>query len=108
MPDDADPLIFGVSKRVWDTFTPEDQDLLRKAAQDAGTYGIEVARKGITEKDDSTLKEIEGLGVTITRLSDAERQAFVDATRGVYDKWAKEIGPDLVKTAEESVANRKK
>ncbi|MAM74089.1 DctP family TRAP transporter solute-binding subunit [uncultured Tistrella sp.] len=104
----ADPLIFGVSKRVWDTFTPEDQDLLRKAAQDAGTYGIEVARKGITEKDDSTLKEIEGLGVTITRLSDAERQAFVDATRGVYDKWAKEIGPDLVKTAEESVANRKK
>ena len=46
--------------------------------------GIQIARKGITAQDDSTLKEIEGLGVTITRLSDAERQAFVDATRGVY------------------------
>jgi len=26
----------------------------------------------------------------------------------VYDKWAKQIGPDLVKKAEASVANRKK
>ncbi|NBC31216.1 MAG: C4-dicarboxylate ABC transporter, partial [Alphaproteobacteria bacterium] len=45
-------------------------------------------------------------GVTVTRLSEEERRAFVEATRGVYDEWAEDIGPDLVEMAEESIANR--
>ena len=102
----ADPLIFGVSDKVWSTFTPEDQEIVRQAAIEAGALGIEIARTGVTEEDQSLIETIEGLGVTVTRLSDEERQAFVDATRGVYDKWAVKIGADLVKQAEESIANR--
>ena len=78
----------------------------RLFAIDAGAYGIEVARTGLTEGDDSLYKSIEGLGVTVTHLTDEERQQFVDASRGVYEKWTEIVGPDLVKKAEESVANR--
>jgi len=102
----ADPLIFAVSDKAWEQFTPEDQEIVRQAAIDAGAMGIAVARKGLTDEDPSLIDEIEGLGVTITRLSDEERQMFVDATRGVYDAWAEKIGRDLVTQAEESIANR--
>ncbi len=100
----ADPLIFSVNKEVWSTFSPEDQKIIRQAAVEAGQYGKEVARKGITQADPSTLKEIEGLGVTITRLSEAELKAFRDATRPVYDRWKQRIGAELVNGAEKAVA----
>jgi tripartite ATP-independent transporter DctP family solute receptor len=102
----ADPLIFGVSHKVWETFTPEDQEIVRQAAIDAARVGIEAARKGLTDEDPSLMEEIESYGVTITHLTDAQRQAFVDATRGVYDEWKDQIGADLVEMAEESIANR--
>ena len=53
-------------------------------------------------------KEVAALGVTVTRLSPAEKDAFVKATRPVYDKWTQTIGPDLVKKAEAAVAARRK
>lgn len=102
----ADPLIFAVNQEVWDSFTPEDQVLLRQAAVDAGAYGIAQARQGLTTDDDSLVQEVEARGVTVTRLSETERQAFVDATRSVYAEWAERIGPELVEMAEESIANR--
>jgi tripartite ATP-independent transporter DctP family solute receptor len=102
----ADPLIFAVSKQVWDTFSPEDQKLLRETALEAGKYGREIARKGITETDPATLKEIEGQGVKITRLSAAEQKAFQAVTKPVYDKWKARIGAELVTSAEKAVAAR--
>jgi TRAP-type C4-dicarboxylate transport system substrate-binding protein len=53
------------------------------------------------------LKQIEGLGVTVTQLSPAEREAFVKATRPVYDKWKSQVGTDLVNMAEKAIAARK-
>lgn len=102
----ADPLIFAVNPDVWNSFTPEDQEILRQAAVEAGAYGIEVARKGLTDGDTSLIEEIKGYGVDVVQLTDEERQAFVDATRDVYDAWKEKIGADLVEQAEESIANR--
>lgn len=102
----ADPLIFVVNKQVWESFSPEDQAIVRQAAIDAGAYGVEIARKGLTDDDQSLIEEIEAKGVTITRLTDEERQAFVDATRPVYEAWIPKIGEELVKQAEDSIANR--
>jgi tripartite ATP-independent transporter DctP family solute receptor len=104
----ADPLIFVVNKEVWNSWTPEDREIVRQAAVDAGKQEIALARKGLTAADDSMYKEVAALGVTVTRLSPAEKDAFVKATRPVYDKWAQTIGPDLVKKAEAAVAARKK
>ncbi|SLN76706.1 DctP family TRAP transporter solute-binding subunit [Oceanibacterium hippocampi] len=102
----ADPLIFAVNQDVWNNFTPEDQAIVRQAAVDAGAEGVEIARKGLTGGDDSAVTSLEALGVKVVRLSDAERQAFVDATRGVYAEWKEKIGADLVTMAEESIAKR--
>lgn len=102
----ADPLIFAVNKDIWESFTAEDQEILREAAIEAGAHGIEVAREGLTEDDPSLIEEIRGYGVNMVTLTDEERQAFVDATRPVYEKWREEIGAELVQMAEESIANR--
>ena len=102
----ADPLIFAVNQEVWDSFTEEDQKIVREAAVEAGAHGVEVARKGLTDDDQSLIEQIRGFGVEVISLSDDERQAFVDATRPVYDAWRDRIGGDLVDMAEESIANR--
>ena len=104
----ADPLIFSVNKQVWNSFTPEDQKIVREAALEAGKYGIEVARKGITAEDPSELENIKKLGVTMTELTPEELKAFQDATKPVYEKWKARIGAELVESAEKAVANRKK
>ena len=102
----ADPLIFAVSKPVWDSFSAADQKILREAAVEAAKYNVEIARKGITDADPATLKDIEGLGVKITKLSDAEKKVFQTATKGVYEKWKGRIGAELVNGAEKAVAGR--
>jgi len=98
----ADPLVFAVSNRVWSQFKPEDQALLKQAAVDAGQWEIAKARGELN----ATLAAIEARGVEVVKLTPEQHAAFVDATRPVYDKWTDRIGEDLVKQAQEAVANR--
>jgi len=102
----ADPLIFVVNKQVWNSWTPADREAVRQAALQAGRENVEKARKGIAGNDNAVLKQIEAAGVTVTQLNPAQRDAFVQATRPVYDKWTKTIGADLVKKAEAAIAKR--
>jgi tripartite ATP-independent transporter DctP family solute receptor len=104
----ADPLIFVVNKDIWNSWTPADQAIVRQAAIDAGKQEIITARKGLVEADKPLLKDIAAMGVTVTQLSPSEREAFVKATRPVYDKWKTTVGADLVKSAESAIAARKK
>jgi hypothetical protein len=39
-------------------------------------------------------------------LSPEQIGVFAKATRPVFDKWAKQIGPDLVKQAQADIAKR--
>jgi TRAP-type transport system periplasmic protein len=103
----ADPLIFVVNKDIWASWTPADQAIVRQAAIDAGKQQIAIARKGLVEAGQPLLKEIGALGVTVTQLAPAEREAFVKATRPVYNKWKPQIGADLVARAEKAIAARK-
>ncbi len=104
----ADPLIFVANRDVWNAWTPADRDIVRAAALEAGKQEIAIARKGLSGSDMSMLREVEALGVKVTRLTDAEKQAFEKATKPVYDKWARQIGTDLVRRAEAAVAARAK
>ena len=104
----ADPLIFVVNKDTWASWTPADQAIVKQAAVDAGKQEIAIARKGLAEADKPLLKDIAASGVTVTQLSPSEREAFVKATRPVYDKWKNQIGANLLATAEKSIAARKK
>ena len=102
----ADPLIFVVNRQVWNSWTPADREAVRQAALQAGRENVEKARKGIAGSDNAVLRQIEASGVSVTHLTPAQRDAFVQATRPVYQKWAKTIGADLVKKAETAIAKR--
>ena len=56
--------------------------------------------------DTELLKQIASHGVTVTRLTEDQRKAFQTATKAVYDKWAQQVGRDLVKAAETAIAKR--
>ncbi len=101
-----DPLIFVVNKDIWATWTKEDQDIVRQAAVDAAKEQVVIARKGMIEADKPLLKDLAANGVTVTQLTPAEREAFVKATRPVYDKWKQQVGADLVDVAEKAIAAR--
>ena len=103
----SDPLIFVVNKDIWASWTAADRAIVKQAAVDAGKQEIAIARKGLAEADRPLLKEIAGHGVTVTQLSPQEREAFVKATRPVYDKWKNQIGAPLVTAAEKAIAGRK-
>ncbi|MFN9472071.1 DctP family TRAP transporter solute-binding subunit [Acidovorax sp.] len=102
-----DPLIFVVNKDIWNSWTPADREIVKQAAIDAGKEEIAIARKGMVEADKPLLKDIAANGVTVTQLSPAEREAFVKATRPVFEKWKGQIGADLVNQAEKAIAARK-
>ena len=102
-----DPLIFVVNKDVWASWTPEDREIVRQAAIDAGREEIAIARKGLVEAGKPLVKELEALGVTVTDLNAEQRKAFAEATRSVYDKWKPQIGINLVDMAEKAIAARK-
>jgi tripartite ATP-independent transporter DctP family solute receptor len=103
-----DPLIFVVNKEVWASWTPADQAIVKQAALDAAKEEIAIARKGLIEADKPLLKEIAGLGVTVTTPNDEERAAFVKATRPVYEKWKSQVGAQLVDKAEKAIAASQK
>ncbi len=102
-----DPLIFVVNKDVWASWTPEDREIVRQAAIDAGREEIAIARKGLVEAGKPLVKELEAQGVTVTDLNAEQRKAFADATKAVYTKWKPQIGTNLVDMAEKAIAARK-
>jgi len=54
------------------------------------------------------VKEVEALGVKVTELSAAEKDAFKQAVKPVVDKWTQQIGADMVREAQAAVASRKR
>jgi tripartite ATP-independent transporter DctP family solute receptor len=101
-----DPLVFVANKEVWNSWSPQDREIVRQAAVDAGKQEIGLARAGLVEAGRPLLKDIEGLGVKVTQLTPAERAQFVAATRGVAAKWKAQIGAALVDKAEKAVAGK--
>lgn len=97
-----DPLIFGVSQRVWKTIAAEDQEILKQAAYDAGQWGIEKSRNELND----TLEQIKANGVEVNELTAEQHQAFVDSTQSVYQKWTPRIGKDLVEAAQKAINER--
>ena len=103
----ADPLIFVVNRKVWESWSKADQEAVRAAAVEAGKEEIALARKGLTSANSGIYKDVEGLGVKVTHLTPAEVDAFRKLTRPAYDKWTKTIGTGLVQKAETAIAARR-
>lgn len=114
-----DPLLLGVNPKVWNSFTPEDQELLIQAALETEKFGKALSRAGMDNgKSAEYLKSIgkedeahdpygvmREHGMTITKPTPEQIRQFYDATQKVRDKWAEQIGPDLVKAAQDDMAS---
>jgi len=103
----ADPLIFVVNRKVWESWSKEDREAVHASALQAGQEEIAQARQGLTAAGSGIYRDLAASGVKVTHLSEAEVNAFRQLTRPAYDKWSKTIGSDLVKKAEAAVAARK-
>ncbi len=97
-----DPIILGVSKKVWDTFDQKDKDIIKKVARDVVAWQKKGAREGL-EGSTAAFDNLRKNGMEVTVLTPAQTKTFKDKTKPVYDKWVKEIGPELVKMAEKDI-----
>ncbi|MDD6088675.1 MAG: TRAP transporter substrate-binding protein DctP [Desulfovibrionaceae bacterium] len=113
-----DPLIFAVNPKIWKTFAPADQELIRSCVRDAAVYGKALSRLGMD--DGTALSYLKGIGMEleytdpyafmeshgmiVTKLSSDQIRAFYEATQSVRDAWTKKIGEQLIKAALEDMA----
>jgi tripartite ATP-independent transporter DctP family solute receptor len=76
------PELLVFSKVIWDTLTPEEQGIIRKAAKESVPY----MRELWDAREAQARATVEAGGATI--ISDIDRQGFADAAKPVYDKFA--------------------
>lgn len=81
---------FLMSKRAWDRLSEAD----RKVFQEAATEATALQRQLSRDADEKLAAELRAKGIQIETV---ERQAFVAATRPVYDKWSAGATGDFVK-----------
>lgn len=97
-----DPLILSVGKDVWSKFSAQDQAILRKAAAEAMAFQKKAAREGL-DGSSASIELLKKNGMDVTILKPADVDAFRAKTKPVYEKWAAEIGAELVKVTEDTV-----
>lgn len=80
------------AKTTWDMFSPEDQEIVRTAAQEAAIYQRELWAK----REEQSEKIVRDAGVTVVTLED--KTPFIEKMKPVYDEFASDpVIADLLK-----------
>jgi tripartite ATP-independent transporter DctP family solute receptor len=110
----VDPVVFYWNKKQWNKFPADIQKAIKESAEEAAIFEKALCRAGLdgqksldllksrfnhTMEVPEPVKFMESKGMTVTFLSDEERQAFIDATKPLYKKWVPKIGEELYKMA---------
>lgn len=74
------PEMIIMSKKVWDTLSPDDQKLVKQAAIEAGLYERDLWAK----YTDESMKNLQAKGVTISK---PDKEAFRKAVEPMYEKF---------------------
>ena len=93
------PEVLVFSKKVWDTLTPADQAVIRKAAKDSVGY---YTKLWDAKEKDARASVLKG-GAKIIDSAQIDKKSFVDVERPVWDKYAstpelKALVQDIVNT----------
>lgn len=75
------PEVFVVNKATWDSFSPEDQEIVRQAAIESAT----LQRELWAEREKASEELVRAAGATIVELDD--KTAFIEAMQPVYDQF---------------------
>jgi len=110
----VDPVVFYWNKKQWNKFPADIQKAIKESAEEAAIFEKALCRAGLdgqksidllknrfnfTMEVPEPVKFMESKGMTVTFLSDEERNAFIEATKPLYEKWIPKIGEGLYKKA---------
>jgi tripartite ATP-independent transporter DctP family solute receptor len=82
-----------VSKKAWDSMSPEERTIIQDAAKEATQY----ERATIRAFSNKALDELKAKGMQVTELSAAEQASMRTKLKPVIDKYSKEFGEDTAK-----------
>ena len=113
-----DPLILYWNKEEWEAFPPEIRKALQEAADEAASYEKNLTRAGMNDgKSLKILKEkfnyqpkitdpvqyLQNSGMEVSKLSEAEHKAFVEAVKPVFERWSKKVGDTVFSKAKKDM-----
>jgi tripartite ATP-independent transporter DctP family solute receptor len=94
------PLIFAVSKKYWDSLSPDEQKAMNTAAKNATTY----QRKSTASEAGSALQGMKDKGVQVTQFSPADLQAIRDRVPPAIAPHLEKIGPEFMTLVRSEIA----
>jgi len=80
-----------ISKRVWDKFSPEDQGVVRQAAD----KWRDAQRKMITDSDIDLVEKLKGKGMIVNEV---DKASFIQAVQPIWKEYEATFGTDLMDT----------
>jgi tripartite ATP-independent transporter DctP family solute receptor len=92
------PFVLLMSKKFWDKLPEDLQKVVKEAAMEAKDHNRKLNRE-MNAKYLDELKKV----MTVTILTPEQKAAFQEAVQPVYDQFADEIGPDLIKAVQKNV-----
>ena len=98
----SDVMIFAVRKATWDAWPEDRRALVRGAAVQVAGEANALAR------EDAALAQLTKEGVTIVRLSAAQRAVLRDMAQAAIAAWVGNVGVELVGMARAAVAGAAK
>jgi TRAP-type C4-dicarboxylate transport system substrate-binding protein len=99
-----DILLIAIANPIWNTWSAQDQKIVREAAIDAAKENIKQVRE-VYAKD---VEAVRALGVDVTVPTAAEMDTWQIACRRPYARWKAQINPGLISKFEEVVARTRK
>lgn len=99
----SDAAVYLVRRDLWEAWSPEDQALVRKAAEEAAAALTATSRAGLGPDDRSVLDALAARGVEVVLPDATMHAAFEAATASVRTLWAAKVGPEVVDMAEQSL-----
>ena len=89
---------FLISKKFWDSLTDEEKEMVKKAAEEAKQYQRQLNQEETAQAEEYLANN----GMVVTELSSEDKQRFIEAVQPVYEKYAAQLGEDLVNKLREA------
>lgn len=86
------PFMVLFSKPIWDTYSTEEQEILR----DCAIVGRDAQRAASRELSNESLERVKAAGMQVNEISPEEQARMVEKAQSVYEKHAGTIGTEVV------------
>lgn len=87
-----DAIILGMNKDKFESFSAEDQQIIKDAAKEAIAYQRQINR----EKAQTQTQEFIDGGMKVNALTDEQKAVFKEAVQSVYTEYEPVMGKDLI------------